>query len=77
MSAVVAELEAQIRSLSSDDRVELLRALISELDGPTEHDTEVAWLLEAQRRHREIEEGRAQPGSGEIVFENLQSRLGG
>ena len=76
MSAVVEELEARIRALSPDDRVELLRALIAELDGPPDADVESAWLEEARRRHREIVEGTVQPVSGDRVFENLRARLG-
>lgn len=32
-------------------------------------------LEEAQRRHRDVVEGRAQPVPGERVFENLRARL--
>jgi putative addiction module component (TIGR02574 family) len=75
MSAVVAEIEAKIRSLSLEDKTELVRALISELDGPADLDVERVWLEEAQRRHREVVEGKVQPVSGERVFENLRARL--
>jgi putative addiction module component (TIGR02574 family) len=75
MSADVAEIEARIRLLSLEDKAELIRALIAELDGPADADVERAWLQEAQRRHREIVEGKVQPVPGERVFENLRSRL--
>ena len=75
MSAVVAEIEARIRSLSLEDKTELVRALISELDGPADSDVERVWLEEAQRRHREVIEGKVQPVSGERVFEYLRARL--
>ena len=75
MSTVVAEIEAKIRSLSLQDKTELIRALIAELDGPADPDVERAWLEEAQRRHREITEGKVQPVPGERVFENLRARL--
>ena len=76
MSDVVVELEAKIRSLSADDRIGLIRALVGELDGPAEADAELAWLREAHRRHREIVEGKVQPVPGDRVFENLRARLG-
>ena len=44
MSSDVAEIEAKIRSLSFEDKAELLRVLISELDGPADADVESAWL---------------------------------
>jgi putative addiction module component (TIGR02574 family) len=75
MTSEVAELEAKIRSLSADDKVELIRALIAELDGPPDADVERAWLEEARRRHREIVDEKVQPVPGERVFENLRSRL--
>ena len=75
MSRAVAELEAEIRSLNSDDKMGLIRALLAELDGPVEADVERAWIEEARRRHREIVDGTVQPVPGDRVFENLRARL--
>ena len=75
MSTDVAEIEAKIRLLSLADKTELIRALIAELDGPAEADVERAWLEEAQRRHREVVDGKVKPVPGERVFENRRSRL--
>lgn len=75
MSIATAELEAKIRSLSPDEKVDLIRSLIADLDGPADTDVEAAWVKEARRRHREIVEGRVQPVSGERVFSNLRERL--
>lgn len=75
MSIDVAEIEAKIRSLSLEDKTELIRALIAELDGPADVDVERAWLEEAQKRHREVVEGKVRPVPGERVFANLRSRL--
>ena len=75
MSRPVAELEAEIRSLNSDDKAGLIRALLAELDGPAEADVERAWIEEAQRRHREIVDGTVQPVPADRVFENLRARL--
>lgn len=75
MSTVVAEIEAKIRALSFEDKADLIRSLIAELDGPADADVEIAWLKEAQRRHREIVEGKVQTIPGERVFANLRARL--
>ncbi|MGH9428930.1 MAG: addiction module protein [Terriglobia bacterium] len=75
MSTNVAEIEAKIRSLSLEDKTELIRSLISELDGSADADVERAWLIEAQRRHREIAEGRVKPVPAQRVFQNLRARL--
>lgn len=75
MSTGVAEIEAKIRNLSPEDRVELIRALIADLDGPADADVERAWLEEAHRRHRDVVGGKVQAVPGEQVFANLRSRL--
>lgn len=75
MSANVAEIEAKIRSLSLEDKTDLLRMLIAELDGPADVDVEQAWLAEAQRRHRDVLKGKVKPVPGERVFENLRASL--
>ncbi|MBA2594133.1 MAG: addiction module protein [Gammaproteobacteria bacterium] len=75
MSTDVAEIETKIRALSLEDKTELIRALIAELDGPADSDVERAWLQEAQRRYREVVEGKVWPVPGERVFENLRARL--
>jgi putative addiction module component (TIGR02574 family) len=75
MSSNVAEIEAKIRSLSLEDKTELIRSLIGELDGPADADIDRAWLIEAQRRHREIVEGKVKPVPAQRVFQNLRARL--
>ena len=71
----IAEIEAKIRALSLEDKTDLIRSLIAELDGPADAGVEAAWLQEAQRRHREVVEGKVQPVPGERVFSNLRARL--
>jgi putative addiction module component (TIGR02574 family) len=75
MSSDVAEIEARIRNLSRDDKTELIRVLIAELDGPSDARVERAWLEEAQKRHQEVIDGKVQPVAGERVFANLRARL--
>ncbi len=77
MSTVTAEIEAKIRQLSPDEKADLIRYLIAELDAPADADVEAAWIKEAQRRHREVVEGKVQPVPGERVFANLRDRLKG
>ncbi|MGH7770548.1 MAG: addiction module protein [Candidatus Binatia bacterium] len=75
MARAVKKIEAEIRALSAEDKVELLRSLIAELDVPADPGVEQAWLEEAQRRHRELIEGKVKGVPGEQVFGNLRSRL--
>jgi putative addiction module component (TIGR02574 family) len=75
MADDVAEIEAKVRALSAEERAELIRSLIADLDGPEDARVEQAWLEEAERRHRDILDGKVQGVPGERVFENLRSRL--
>jgi len=75
MTDEVAEIEAKIRALSPEEKAELIRALIAELDGPEEEGVEQAWLEEAERRQRELLDGKVQGIPGHQVFEGLRSRL--
>lgn len=75
MAEDVAKIEAKIRALSVEERAELIRSLIAYLDGPEDAGVEQAWLDEAERRHRELLDGKVKGIPGERVFENLRSRL--
>jgi len=75
MAYPIEKIEEEIRSLSAAEKLELLRSLIAELDAPADTDAERAWLEEAQRRHRELVEGKVKGIPGERVFEKLRSRL--
>jgi putative addiction module component (TIGR02574 family) len=75
MSPHVQKIEKEIRSLSSAEKLELLRSLIADLDAPADADVERLWLEEAQRRHRELVDGKVEGIPGDQVFENLRSRL--
>lgn len=77
MAKSVKDIEKEIRSLSADDKVELLRTLIAELDTTADPNVERAWLETAQRRYRELVEGKIKGIPGPLVFERLRSRLGG
>lgn len=76
MTRAVKEIEDEIRSLGSEDKRELLRTLIAELDAPADQDVERAWLVTSQRRYRELVEGKVKGIPGPLVFERLRSRLG-
>jgi putative addiction module component (TIGR02574 family) len=76
MAWAVSEIYAEIQKLSDSDKEELIRALMAELDAPADSDVEKAWLKEAQKRYRDLAEGRVQGVSGHLVFERLRARLG-
>lgn len=75
MTDHVAEIEAKIRTLSHEQKAELIRGLLADLDGPEDIGVEQAWLEEAERRHRELLDGKVPGVPREQVFENLRARL--
>jgi hypothetical protein len=75
MTTALKEIEAKIRSLKPEEKTELLRSLIAELDGPPEADVERAWLEVARKRHQEILAGKVKTVSAEQAFEKVRSRL--
>ena len=75
MATIVKDIEARIRLLKPEEKAELLRTLIAELDGPPDSDVERAWVEVAKRRHREIVEGKIEAIPGDRVFENVRLRL--
>lgn len=76
VAKAVKEIEQDIRSLSSEEKLQLLRTLLAELDAPPDANVERAWLETSQRRYRELVEGKVQGVPGPLVFERLRARLG-
>jgi hypothetical protein len=76
MAKAVKEIEQEIRALSGEEKIELLRSLIDELDAPADPNVERAWLETSQRRYRELVEGNVKGVPGALVFRRLRARLG-
>jgi len=76
MARDLKDLEREIRELGADDKRQLIRALLAELDAPADSNVERAWLEISQRRYRELVEGKIQGVPGPLVFERLRKRLG-
>ena len=77
MSRAEKGIEQDIRSLSSEEKVEIMRAHTAGLDAPAAPNVERAWLETSQCRYRELVEGRVKGVPGPLVFERLRARLGG
>jgi Putative addiction module component len=76
VAKALKEIEQDIRDLSSEEKLQLLRSLLAELDAPADTNVERAWLETAQRRYRELVEGKVEGVPGPLVFERLRARLG-
>ena len=75
MAKTIEDIENEIRSLSVDDRMHLLRDLIADLDGGMDKDVEKAWLEEAERRYKEVKEGNVELIPAEEVFARARAGL--
>ena len=62
-------------SLSANERAMRADHLLSSLDGPNQKEIDAAWAEEAERRMREIDEGKVELIDGELVMERLRARL--
>ena len=79
MAMAFAELKEEVRALSEQDKHLLLAELIAELDGgPGEQvdpSIEAAWIAEAERRRREIIEGKVKGIPAAQVFADVRANL--
>jgi hypothetical protein len=77
MARAVNDIEQDIRNLTREEKVDLLRSLIAELDAPADANVERAWLEASQRRYRELVEGKVKGVPGPLVLRRLRAKLSG
>lgn len=77
MARKIKKLEQEIRALSGEEKVDLLRALVDEPDAPADSDVERAWLETSRRRYHELVEGRVEGVPDPEVLQRLRDRLDG
>lgn len=61
--------------LSPNERAMRADHLLSSLDRLNQKEIDAAWAEEAERRMREIDEGKVELIDGELVMERLRSRF--
>jgi len=69
------QLESEALHLSETERAELAQKLILSLDAAKEQDLDEEWLLEAQNRAKELDEGSVQPIPADEVRKKAQALL--
>jgi putative addiction module component (TIGR02574 family) len=69
------QIEAEALHLTEEERAELAQKLLLSLDSPSEEEITADWLEEAQRRARDLDEGRVKPISAEEVRRKAQALL--
>lgn len=75
MSAKLHEIQDRVSELDVEEKYALLRTLLDDLEPPLDEEIERAWLLEAQRRHQEIVDGKVKPVPASVVFDKIRARF--
>ena len=76
MSTHFEEMEKQARALSREEKAELARILIEELDTAVDQEAEHLWLEEAERRYDTFIRGEIEARPGDEVMQRARDRLG-
>ena len=76
MSRHFEEMEKQARALSPEEKAELARILIEELDTAVDQEAEHLWLEEAERRYDTFIRGEIEARPGDEVMQRARDRLG-
>ncbi len=69
------QIENEALHLSEEERAELAQKLLLSLDTPSQKEIEEDWLVEAQQRARELDEGVVQPIPAEEVRRKARALL--
>ena len=76
MLSTFEELLTAALRLPPEKRAMLADDLLTSLDGPYQKQIDAAWAEEAERRMREIDEGKVEAIDGELVMQRLRTRRG-
>lgn len=75
MAASQEELETEVLNLGLEGRAQLAEKLILSLDAPTEEENLHLWVAEAERRLKEIREGKAKEIPAEEAFRRARATI--
>lgn len=75
MTALAEKIYNEVLDLPTEDRLTLLDRLLHSSNLSTQTDIDQAWITEAERRDRQIDEGTATLIPGTEVFSKIDARL--
>lgn len=75
MLTLSPKVEREVLLLPSDERLALIDKLIISLNLPTQADVDELWAEEAEKRIKDLDEGKVKGLRGEEVFSELRSKL--
>lgn len=76
MPRKLEQIETEALKLSAKSRAVLARKLLDSLEPAAETDNERAWYDEAERRERELDEGKTDTIPAREVLRRLRSEIG-
>ena len=68
-------IEDEALHLSKEERAQLIQRLVLSLESPAEDELRSDWLLEAQRRGEELDNGSVQAVSGDDVLRKARALI--
>jgi putative addiction module component (TIGR02574 family) len=69
------QIEAEIMKLDLDTRAKLAERIILSLDAPSDEENLHLWVLEAERRLKDLKDGRAREVPAENVFRRARAAI--
>ncbi len=75
ISKIVQFLESEVLSLGLERLAQLAEKLILSLDAPTEEENLNLWVAEAERRLKELKEGKAKEIPAEEAFRRARAAI--
>ncbi len=69
------QLEAEIMKLDLDARAKLAERIILSLDAPSDEENLQLWVQEAERRLKDLREGKAKEVAAEDVFRRARAAI--
>ncbi|MBD3339353.1 MAG: hypothetical protein GF353_09605 [Candidatus Lokiarchaeota archaeon] len=75
MTEINKKLLQEVLSLPSNLRTKLIDKLIKSLNVPIQKEIDELWANEVERRITEIESGKIETISGDIVFDKIRKRF--
>ena len=69
------KIENKVLELPKEERAQLIQRLVLSLESPSEDELKSDWLLEAQRRAAELDEGTFQAVPGEHVLRKARQLI--
>lgn len=75
MVRILEDIEKDVLAVDFKDKNEILKLLISDLDGETDKNVEKYWLEEVQIRYKELLSGKVKAISADKVMNAARQRL--